>query len=691
MAFPFLGNIPLHPFAISPSVTLSPDDRPGYVKSLEDESKAQSRSHLEEGIRLAQIGRLQQAVVSLQTALKLDPTNADGHFHLGLVCLSLGQHESSAICFQNVLHFRPQSPDAYNQLGNSKADLGDLAAAKACYEMAISLRPDYFDAYNNLGVVLLAQGSATEAIKAFRFALSRDPKFAEAHNNLGNALKRIGKIEDAIESYGMAARCNPKFAGASYNMGVALYERGLLSKAHASLVKATTISPGYADAHNQAGIVLLSMGMVEESAECVRRALSVNPRHAIACSNSCAITQYQPDVEPGAKFSVHRGYANTFEEPLRAGWGTHLNDRRCDRKLRIGYVSQDFRHHSVAYFIEPVIENHDKERFEVFCYYNHTWKDRFTERIRANADTWVECASLSDEILAQRIRDDRIDILVDLGGHTAGNRLLTFARKPAPVQVTYLGYPGTTGLDAIDFRLTDSNLDPVGLTEQFHSERLVRIPVYAPFLPDSNSPPVGDLPALTSGFFTFSCLNNLAKINPRVISLWARILQRVPAARLMLGNASDETVRKRLWQLFEDFGVSKDRVVLKPSLPVKGFLELHHEIDLALDPFPWNGGTTTNHSLHMGVPVVTLAGDLPAGRLGVATMMCAGLPEFVARDEDEYVEIAVRFASDRTNLSQIRRELRHRISADPRNDPRNITRDIEAAFCQMWADRRECG
>jgi predicted O-linked N-acetylglucosamine transferase (SPINDLY family) len=192
---------------------------------------------------------------------------------------------------------------------------------------------------------------------------------------------------------------------------------------------------------------------------------------------------------------------------------------------------------------------------------------------------------------------------------------------------------------------------------------------------------------LRSGFFTFSCLNNLAKINRRVISLWARILQRVPAARLVLGNASDEAVRKRLWQLFGDFGVLRDRVVLKPSLPLNEFLASHDEIDLALDPFPWNGGTTTHHCLHMGVPVVTLAGDLPAGRLGVATMMCAGLPEFVARNEDEYVEIAVRFASDGSNLSQIRRELRHRISADPRNDPRQITREIEAAFCGMWADR----
>lgn len=687
MEFPFFGNIPVYPFGISPSVTLSPDDRPSHVKSSEDESKAQSRFHLDEGIRLAQSGRLQQAAVSLQTAVKLDPDNADGHFHLGLLCLSLGQHQSAATCFQNVLRLKPQSPDAHNQLGNAKADLGDLAGARACYETAISLQPDHSDAYNNLGVVLLAQGSAQKAIDAFRFALSRNPEFAEAHNNLGNALKSVGQIEDAIESYGMATKCNPTFAGAFYNLGVALYERGLLSKAHASLVKATTISPGYANAHNQAGIVLLSMGMVEESAECVRRALSINPRHAIAYSNLCAIAQYQPDLEPGAKFSVHRGFADTFEGPLRAGWSTRLDDGRCDRRLRIGYVSRDFRHHSVAYFIDPVIENHDRERFEVFCYYSHTWKDRFTERIRAHADAWAECAALSDEILAQRIRDDRIDILVDLGGHTAGNRLLTFARKPAPVQVTYLGYPGTTGLNAIDFRLTDSSLDPVGLTEDFHSEKLVRIPVYAPFRPDPNSPPVGDLPASRSGLFTFSCLNNLAKINRRVISLWARILQRVPAARLIIGNASDQTVRKRLWQIFEDSGVSRDRVVLKPPLSLEGFLELHHDIDLALDPFPWNGGTTTNHALHMGVPVVTLAGGLPAGRLGVATMMCAGLPEFVARNEDEYVEIAVRFASDRSNLSQIRRSLRHRISADPRNDPRQITREIEAAFCGMWADR----
>jgi len=298
-------------------------------------------------------------------------------------------------------------------------------------------------------------------------------------------------------------------------------------------------------------------------------------------------------------------------------------------------------------------------------------------------DHWLACNTLSDEQLAQRIRADGIDILVDLAGHTMRNRLLVFARKPAPVQATYIGYPDTSGLSAMDYRITDPWLDPPGMTERYHSETVVRIAGGMAFRPDPDAPAVNALPALTSGEFVFASFNNLSKVNTAVINLWARVLHAVPSASLMIGNVKADSIKERLLNVFSQAGIGPERLILQPQLPGADYLAMHHQIDMALDPFPYNGTTTTMQTLWMGVPVITLAGNNAKSRCGVSLMSRVNLPEFICQTEDEYVQCAVNFAKNLPKLEAVRQSLRARMTA-PKCQPETITRQLEAAYREMW-------
>jgi len=339
----------------------------------------------------------------------------------------------------------------------------------------------------------------------------------------------------------------------------------------------------------------------------------------------------------------------------------------------------------VAYFIEPILALHDKSAFEIYAYYSYTQHDEHTQRIADSVDHWLDCYGIDDEQLARRIRADGIDILVDLSGHTVFNRLPVFARKPAPVQVNWVGYPGSTGLTSIDYRISDPWQDPPGMTERYHSEKLVRLPSGMAFAPDPASPVVNPLPALTHREFVMACLNNLSKLNPAVIRLWSRILHALPQARLMLGNVTDEDVRQRLTDRFGQSGIGPERLILQRRVAIADFLALHHRIDLALDPFPYTGGTTTMHALWMGVPVVTLAGDHAVSRLSAAHLSRVGLTQFIAHSEDEYLQCVLRAAQDLPALNQVRQSLRARMTA-AEVTPATVTRHLEAAYRTMWRD-----
>jgi predicted O-linked N-acetylglucosamine transferase (SPINDLY family) len=500
-----------------------------------------------------------------------------------------------------------------------------------------------------MGIAFMAQRRLSEAVGSLRRALIFDPLLAEAHLCVGNIFNLFLANQHAALPY---------------------YQNAL------------TARPGSPEVHFALGDTLLKLARPADAAICYRHALTATPAMAAAYSNLILALQYRTHLTEGVP-DILKVFRAQFEEPLEPAWPRHRNSRDPDRRLKVGYVSPDLHNHSVSHFVAPVLTSHDKQATEIYCYYNNDQQDEVTDKIRRGADHWIPCKQLSDPALAERIRADGIDILVDLTGHTGSNRLLTFARKPAPIQISWIGYPGTTGLKAMDYVLTDPYLDPVGMTDRHYTECLFRLsPTSFIFQPPIESPPVNELPALTSRSFTFACLNNLAKISDEIIALWSRILAAVPRSRLVIGNGPDASIHRRFTSRFAQEGVGPERLVLLPRMSLANFLLSHHQIDLALDTFPYNGGTTSCHSLWMGVPVLTLAGDTTASRQGAAMLGWAGLAGFVTTSGDEYFSRTVEIAENPDELSRIRRSLRERIAR--RNDASSFTRRLEDAYRSMW-------
>jgi predicted O-linked N-acetylglucosamine transferase (SPINDLY family) len=628
--------------------------------------------------------RLSEAAVGYQQALIFKPDYVEAHAGLGSTFHLQGRLDEAEVSYRQAIMLKPHHIDVLSNLSLILHAQGRLEEAAATYRQLLMFKPDHAEAHCSLGSVLNSQGKQQEALLSYQQALALEPNYAQAHNNLGNVFQAQGCLNEAIASYRQALVFQPDYAEACSNLGVALHAQDKVVEAIASYQRALTIKPDYVQAYTNLGIAFFSQGQLDEAAKNYRKALALKPDHTVAHSNLLMVMLYMSNYSPADIFAEYQRFAERFETPLKAQWLAHENKRDVNKRLKIGYVSADFRTHAVAFFIEPILAHHTKTQVEVFAYHSNSMHDQMSDRLQALVDHWVPCIGLSEEQLAERIRADGIDILVDLSGHTGGNRLLAFARKPAPVQVTWIGFLSTTGLSAMDYRLTDDALDPVGMTEAFHSEVLVRLPSSATFTPSPDSPPVNNLPALSGAPFTFACLNNLAKINQPVIRLWSRILSALPDAKLMLGNAAEHETQQHLIRMFMQEGIAVERLILQPKMPLKDFLILHQQIDLALDPFPYGGGTTSNHSLWMGVPVITLAGRNAVARHGVAILKSAGLSEFITHSEEEYVELALKLANDLPRLNQIRQTLRERILAQPERDPEQLTQSLEAAYRTMW-------
>jgi protein O-GlcNAc transferase len=643
---------------------------------------AQLHSNL--GDALQTQGRLNEAIASYRKALRIDPDLVEVHYNLGDAQREQADLDEAVASYRRAIELKPEYAEAYNNLGNVLKSQDKLDEAAEAYQQAIRLKPDFAEAYNNLGVIFQKQDRLNEAIAHCELAVSLKPDFAEAHGNLGDTYYALGRLDEAVAACRRALEVRPDSAETYSSLGNALREHGRLDEAAACGRQALLLKPDFAEACNGLGNTLQAQGKLEEAIACYRQVLSLNPDSTIAFSNLLYTMQYMDTVTPAEVFSEHQRYAERFEAPLKAHWQPHANSRDPERRLRIGYVSADFYNHAVAFFIEPILANHDKAQVEVFCYYNHIKHDAHTDQIAMHADHWLTCSKISDELLAERIRADGIDILVDLSGHTGYNRLPVFARKPAPVQATWIGYAGSTGLTAMDYRITNEEMDPPGLTERYHSESLLRMPDSGvAYRPEPGCPPVNPLPALTADTFVFASLNNLIKTNPSVVRLWARILQALPHAKLMLGNITDDGVRQRVIEQFGQAGVEADRLILQPRISFSEYLALHHTIDLALDPFPYNGGTTTMHSLWMGVPVITLAGEYVVSRVGVSALSRLGLDAFITHSEEEYLQRAIQIAHDLSGLNRVRQSLRERMSGT-NCEPGNITRHLEMAYRDMW-------
>jgi protein O-GlcNAc transferase len=496
----------------------------------------------------------------------------------------------------------------------------------------------------------MQKGHGGQAVAEFKKVTELRPQDPRGYNNLAGMLGLAGRTQEAI----------------------------------AALRKAISLDPNYASAQQNLGNALKDLGEIESAISCYDQAAALDPQYVATASNRLHALHFSPNNDAKAIYREHRHWGNLQDATWRHRIAPHDNNRSSDRRLRIGYVSPDFRQHVVGWNMRPLLRCHDHRKFEIFCYANVGNPDALTTQLQGFADHWRNAIAMSDDELAAQIRQDQIDILVDLSLHLDGNRLSVFARKPAPVQVTYLGYCSTTGLTTMDYRFSDSELDPPDTDLSCYSEETGRLPrTYWCYEPGGPTPHPSPLPALADGRVTFGCLNNFAKVSNQALALWARILNGVPYSRLILHTpivADEDVVPERIVRA----GIPIDQLELVHRLPWDQYVQQFSRIDIALDPFPYAGGITTCDSLWMGVPVVTLRGNTAVGRGGASILSNVGLPDLICQDEKDYVRRAVSLAKELPFLARLRASLRRQMHDSPLMDAAGFAGDVEAAYRRMW-------
>jgi predicted O-linked N-acetylglucosamine transferase (SPINDLY family) len=632
------------------------------------------------GLIAAQRGSDDEAIDLIGRAIRLKPDYAQAHSNLGNSLSRKGRLDEAISAYERAIKLKPDLAIAHCNLAAALKDRGQLDESIAASRRAIQLNPNSAEAYNNLGNAQSKKGEFEQAIAAFQRALQLNPNYAEVLCNLGGVLNAIGRVDEAIPLCQRAVQLQPDRAEAQNNLGVALMNNGQVDEADAALQLAIQLKPNYAEAYGNLANVLKEKGQLDRAIAAYRRAIELSPANAVIHSNLVHTVYFHPDYGQAELLRENHDWVARHAQPLQSFIRPHKNTRDPDRRLRIGYVSPDFCSHSQSFFTIPLFASHDSDHFEIFCYSDVAKPDSITQRLRAASNTWRNTIGLADSKLADLVRSDRIDILVDLTMHMARNRLLVFARKPAPVQVTWLAYPGTTGLDAIDYRLTDPYLDPPQTGDEFYSEKSIRLPNAFWCYDPMSAEPFGELPAARNGYITFGSLNNFCKVNDGVLALWSRVLAAVPDSRLIL--LSPQGIHRE--QVIQKLGVQPFRVEFVQRMKRDRYLQTHDRFDIVLDTFPSNGHTTNLDALWMGVPVVTLRGQTAVSRGGASILSNVGLTEFIAENPDQYLSIATGLAGDLSKLAELRSSLRTRMERSPLMNARQFAADIEAAYRRMW-------
>jgi predicted O-linked N-acetylglucosamine transferase (SPINDLY family)/HPt (histidine-containing phosphotransfer) domain-containing protein len=602
--------------------------QPFYIALL-DRNPAHIKACINYSMSLNYTGRPMEALYYLQQAREVEPTNAEVQVRIGLI----QQHT-----------------------------LFDKEAAKACYEAAIAADANHDEALLQLASLLKEEGKLDDALALLQRAVANDPKTLIPYLNLADYLKDAERFEEALEVLD-SARTHPMVKTEQWSVN--------LTQARAS--------------------ALLRAGNISAALEAYRDILRLRPRDPGAHSGMLFCLNYDNRTSHADRAKAYRDF-DLFMAGLRPPKPVFRNTPDPERRLKVGYISGDLRGHSVGFFAEPILSAHTHQDFEIYCYANLRAVDAVTQRMMAFADKWRWVNDLSDDAVAEMIRMDGVDVLIDLSNHTAYNRLGTLARKPAPIQMTWIGMPTTTGMSAIDYRISDARMDPPGMTEMLHSEKLLRLPssgwCYRPS-DEASAVPVGPLPAEAAGHLTFASFNAFGKINEQVVRVWARLLNEIPNAVLYMatgGKDEDEARNSLVKSTFESWGFPVERLKLFGRKPFKEYFEFHNTVDIALDPFPYNGGTVTAHALWMGVPVLSLAGKAPIQRMVASMNTSVGIPEFIAESEDQYIDIAKRFANDLGALAAVRKNLRRKMLASPLMDSMKVTGELEQSIRQVWRE-----
>jgi protein O-GlcNAc transferase len=680
-----------------------------------------AEAHSNLGNTLKDLGRLDDAVISYHRAVALRPDFVLAHYNLGNTLKELGQLDDAVTSYRRTIEFKPDFAEAHNNLGTALKGLGQLNDAIASYRRAVALRPDFALAYYNLGNALKELEQLGDAVASYRRAIEIKPDFAEAHSNLGNVLKELGQLDAAVASCRRAIEIKPNFADAHNNLGIALKELGQFDAARISYRHALKIKPNFAEAHNNLGSVLKELGHLDEAVASYRRAIEIKPDYAEAHSNlgivlkdigqhDEALANYRralelkPDYAEAQtnllftlNYTAHSA-EYCLEEALKYGRlvdqkvTSRFSAWRCTdqpQRLRVGMVSGDLHNHPVGHFLESLLAQLDPARVELFAYPTDAYADALTARIKPYFAAWKSLHNLSDEAAARLIHADGVHVLLDLSGHTGKNRLPVFAWKPAPVQVSWLGYFATTGVAEMDYLLADEVCVPEAQRGDF-SETVWYLPgTRWCFTPPEVNLPVASLPVLQNGYITFGCFQNLAKVRNEVLAVWGKILNALPKARLrwQCKQLGDPTVAAQFGVRLQQHGIDPARVTMHGAVSREAYLAAHAEVDMILDTFPFPGGTTTCEALWMGVPTLTLAGGTLLARQGASMLTAAGLADWVATSEADYIDKAVALANDLPKLAALRAGLREQVRVSPLLDAKRFAQNFETALWGMWQEQ----
>jgi protein O-GlcNAc transferase len=638
---------------------------------------------LQDAMTRHQAGDLHSAREAYLQVLQQEPLNADAWQLLGLVAFQAGDSTTAKECMEQSLSIDSRQGHVYANLGVVLASMGEDNQAEITFRKALELDSNNGSCWNGLGSIFRKRKQFSEAEECFRKAEKSNSNNPDTFNNWGLLKLDEKKPEEALRLLDRAYRLNGNDSSIQVNRGSAFRQLRRIEEAFGAYRDAIRLSPNSAVAYYNLAVLFQEQTMMLEAAQCYRQAIALPGGNVpFYYSNLLFVLNFDPKLSSQEIFEEHRRWADRFAQLPEIP----LKPRNSDpqRRLKIGYVSPDFRNHPVPRFVEPLLANHDHSRFEIFAYVEVDKPDSVTNHLKSFFDHWRFTVGKSNLEVAQQIAEDEIDILIDLAGHTANNRLLAFAHRPAPIQITWMGYPNTTGMKQMDYLITDEILDPPG-TEMYFTEELIRLPCsMSCFQLPGNAPEVKPLPALQNGYVTFGSLHRPEKLMDGVFDLWARVLQATPNSRLLIfWGGMDRKLQQQIEEKLVSRGIAIDRFTIDAVLPEEGYLEVYNRIDIGLDVFPWTGGTTTHEALWMGVVVLGLKGAFHGARGTMRILHFAGLPELITQDQDDYVRKAVEFVSDPVRLAKLRIEMRDRLRSTLCN-AEAFTRTLERTYRELW-------
>jgi protein O-GlcNAc transferase len=666
------------------------------------------------GFMLAQQQRFDEAENWIDRAKAIAPKTAAVFSNLAVMRAMQQRWPDALEAVDAAIAIQPNSVELLNTRANILQASGRMEEAVAVYRKLVELRPGFAAGWNNLGAALSMSGRTSDAIASFERAAEIDPRDAGTNFNLGRAFGELGENDRALAALKKALDLKPNYADAMNQRGVIFQSTGRVDEALTAFQQAIAMRPDYAEAHNNLGVAHQVKRDYQSAIEAHRRAIQIRPNYPDACGNLAqALSQVgeldeslkayytarsltadrrtasgmmlfihtHPEFDAAAILREHQIWEATYPRPLYKDIKPHSNNRAANRRLRVAYLSADLNEHPAGRFMLPVMQHHDHREFEIICYYDNRDSDSMTERLRQHTDEWHNTGRLIDAQLAEKIRADKIDIVVDLLMHARGNRMLTLARKPAPVQISYLAYCSTTGLPTVDYRISDPYLDPPGVDESVYSEKTARVSAsYWCYSAPDAAPEVTPPPSESNHYVTFGCMNNFWKVSKVAIRMWGELLQRIPNSRLLVHSHEGGHRQKFINRL----GVDQARVEFSGFQPAAEYFHTFSRIDISLDPFPYGGGTTTCDSLWMGVPVVSRMGATAVSRGGSSILSNVGLAELLSATHDDYVQVAMALAADAARLRELRFGLRDRMRRSPLMDGPRLARDLEGIYRNAW-------